>query len=129
MNVRATSSLHVGRASAASLPFLALFMLLLLIGRANAGPNEEILWAAKAGDLGKVEAALSAGASVNAQDADGLTPLMMAAIYGHANVAGLLLDRAANLNARTPLGAPPSRWRPRTAIWISSSSCYGGAPM
>ena len=107
MHVRATSSQHVGRASAASHPFLALLMLLMLIGRANAGPNEEILSAAKAGDLGKVEAALAAGASVNAQDADGLTSLMLSAIYGHANVAGLLLDRSANLNARAPLGASP----------------------
>jgi ankyrin repeat protein len=105
---KASAAHHVQTIARAILSLIAIFVLLVtLSARANAGPNEDILLAAKAGDLGKVEAALAAGASVNAQDADGLTPLMLAAIYGHDNVAGLLLDRTANLNARTPIGASP----------------------
>ena len=79
-----------------------LFVLILsctLAAEASAGPNDDILAAAKTGDRSGVEAALASGASVNARDDYDLTPLMLAAIYGHANVAALLLDRGANLSA------------------------------
>jgi ankyrin repeat protein len=70
-----------------------------LAAEAPAGPNDDILAAAKAGDRSGVEAALASGASVNARDDYESTPLMLAAIYGHANVAAFLLDHGANLNA------------------------------
>ena len=50
-------------------------LFVVLSAKANAGPNEDILAAAKAGDRMAVEAALAAGASVNAVDARGLSPL------------------------------------------------------
>jgi ankyrin repeat protein len=98
---------HVQTITTAALSLVAIFALLVtLSARANAGPNEDILLAAKAGDGPGVEAALASGASVNARG-DDLTPLMLAAIYGHAKVATLLLDRAANLNARNSVGWSP----------------------
>jgi ankyrin repeat protein len=70
-----------------------------LAAEAPAGPNDDMLAAAKAGDRSGVEAALASGASVNARG-DDLTPLMLAAIYGHVNVAAILLEHGANLDAR-----------------------------
>ena len=70
-----------------------------LAAEASAGPNDDILAAAKTGDRSGVEAALARGGSVNARDDYDLTPLMLAAIYGHANVAAILLEHGANLDA------------------------------
>lgn len=73
-----------------------------------AGPNEDILAASKAGDRAGVEVALANGASVNARDKDEMTPLRLAAIYGHKNVAILLLDHGANIETRDEiLGQTP----------------------
>jgi ankyrin repeat protein len=87
---------------------LSVFALICTLdAEALAAPNDDILAAAKAGDRSGVEAALASGASVNARGDYDATPLMLAAIYGHANVAALLLDRGANLNARSALGQTP----------------------
>jgi ankyrin repeat protein len=100
---------------------LFLFVVSTLGAAALATPNEDILAAAKAGDRAGVEAALTQGASVNAvatyneQDANelsplglsGLTPLGIAAIYGHRNVAEFLLDRGANLDVRNGFEQTP----------------------
>jgi ankyrin repeat protein len=74
-----------------------------------AGPNEDILAASKAGDKASVEAALTQGASVNVVDEKGLaplglaglTPLGLAAAYGHRNIAEFLLDRGANVDVKS----------------------------
>jgi ankyrin repeat protein len=87
----------------------ALTLVATLNAQAAAGPNEDILEASKAGDRARVEAALTQGASINAIDEKGLsvlglaglTPLGLAAQYGHTNVAELLLDRGANLEGRS----------------------------
>jgi len=90
-------------------------LIVLLSAEANAGPNEDILAAAKAGNRAGVEAALAAGASVNAVDEkglsplglSGLTPLGLAAAYGHRNVAEFLLDRGASVDATDGLKHTP----------------------
>jgi hypothetical protein len=90
-------------------------LIILLSAEANAGPNEDILAATKAGNRTGVEAALAAGASVNAVDERGLsplglsgfTPLGLAAAYGHRNVAEFLLDRGANVDATDSLKHTP----------------------
>jgi ankyrin repeat protein len=57
------------------------------------------------GDLGRVEKALDAGASIDSQsEPDRPTALMYAASNGHGTVAELLLARGANPNARTESG-------------------------
>ena len=91
-----------------ALPVLCIFMLVVMLStEAIAGSNEEILAAARAGDRAGVETAFAAGASVNAVDKKGLsplglaglTPLGLAAAYGHRNIAEFLLDHGANVDA------------------------------
>ncbi|XP_023811300.1 ankyrin repeat domain-containing protein 27 isoform X2 [Oryzias latipes] len=44
---------------------------------------------------------------VNSCNADGFTPLHVAALHGHSALAGLLIRRGANINARTNQSATP----------------------
>ena len=62
-------------------------------------------YAAQLGDLSQVRALLDAGAEINAEDADGVTPLMLA-MTDPAKVR-LLLDRGANINAVSRAGRTP----------------------
>ena len=78
--------------------------------------------AAKNGDIEAVKKHLAAGADVNAKDVDGTTPLHNAAVYGHNEVAELLIANGASVNAiivsgrnqgKTPLDL--AIWRKKTA--------------
>jgi ankyrin repeat protein len=103
------------RAKGALLVLFFSVLIVVLSAKANAGPNEDILAAAKAGDRLAVETALAAGASVNAVDAkglsplglSGLTPLGLASAYGHRNVVELLLNQGANISAVDAMGQTP----------------------
>lgn len=69
-----------------------------------AGPNEDLLAAAAAGNVNAVTALLGSGANVNAADKDLVTPLHLAP---NVPTARALLDRGAALNAvSTTLGTP-----------------------
>ena len=59
--------------------------------------------AVRKGDVAEAKQALVAGANVNAQDEFGRTVLMWAAVYGHLNVAKLLLENGANINAQSDI--------------------------
>lgn len=54
-------------------------------------------------DKQTVLARLEEGADINATDADNQTPLMVA-MFGHTEIAWLLLERGANVNARNSYG-------------------------
>jgi ankyrin repeat protein len=67
-----------------------------------------LLYAARAGCLGCVEAMLAAGADKDRPNPDGMTPMIMALDNGHVTVARYLLDQGANPHTwdwwgRTPL--------------------------
>src|SRR5687768_18052402 len=84
-----------------------------------------LLYAARAGCLGCVQAMLKAGADKDRPNPDGMTPMIMALDNGYVDVARYLLDQGANPNTwdwwgRTPLyvavtmrGGQDSRSGPR----------------
>lgn len=71
-------------------------------------PEERaLLDSAEGANLEAVNALLGAGVSPNPRDENGLTPLMVAVIHGHAGIVRTLLDHGANVNARDRAGATP----------------------
>src|SRR5262249_13973398 len=59
------------------------------------------------GDLKAVRAQLDAGVDVNARDANGNTPLLLAAVYAGPECVELLLNKGADVNAANKAGATP----------------------
>ena len=58
------------------------------------------IWsAAREGNLEAVAGAIKTGASATAKNGNGMTPLMLASLYGHAQVAELLLKNKADVAA------------------------------
>ncbi len=72
--------------------------------------NEDLITAAKKGDVASVKALLARGADVNAKSQYGATSLSFAADKGHLEVVKALLDNGADLNVKdkfyqeTPIG-------------------------
>jgi ankyrin repeat protein len=58
-------------------------------------------------DIEAVKQHLAAGADVNAKDEEGLTPLHLAASWGHKEVAELLIGKCADVNAKDIDGWTP----------------------
>jgi ankyrin repeat protein len=65
----------------------------------------ELARAIRDGDLRGVRARLEAGAGVNARDAEGNTPLILAALYAGPDCVRLLLEKEADVNAVNKAGA------------------------
>ncbi len=62
-------------------------------------PDAALLAAAASGELARVVGALAVGARVEARDRHGRSPLLLAVIGDHLDVARLLVDRGANPDA------------------------------
>jgi len=62
--------------------------------------------AARAGDIEKVKSLLAAGANVNEEAPQGWTALHRACENGHTEVARLLIERGADVNAMVDRGSP-----------------------
>lgn len=71
--------------------------------------SEDTLWgAAVAGKLPAIEAALAEGTDVNAPDDEvGLAPLTWAALHGQTEAMRLLIEKGADVNARSEDGNTP----------------------
>jgi ankyrin repeat protein len=67
----------------------------------------ELAKAIRDGDLKAVRAHLDAGVDVNARDANGNTPLLLAAVYAGPECVELLLKKGADVNAANKAGATP----------------------
>jgi ankyrin repeat protein len=67
----------------------------------------ELAKAIRDGNLKAVRAYLDAGVEVNVRDADGNTPLLLAAVYAGPECVELLLKRVADVNAANKLGVTP----------------------
>lgn len=66
------------------------------------------LWRAiQASDAGALVKLLGQGADVDARDADDVTPLHVAARWGHAELAKLLLERGGDVDAEERFGGTP----------------------
>ena len=71
----------------------------LVVGCGESVPDISIHEAANKGNIEVVKQHLADGADVNAENEDGWTPLLHAAGYGHKEIAELLIDKGADVNA------------------------------
>lgn len=69
--------------------------------------DSELLAAAEAGDVSKIEAALAQGANFEATDPEGRTPLYLAASKGTTSALQALLARGANAKVTNSFGFAP----------------------
>jgi hypothetical protein len=76
-------------------------------GQAGGDLAEQLLDAARGGDVGTVQALLERGADPNAKGPGGRTPLHEAAAGGHQQTAQILIDAGADINARDDAGKTP----------------------
>ena len=64
--------------------------------------NQELVEAARVGEVGTVRSLLQRGASIEARDASGATALVAAAYANHVEVARALVDAGADVDVRDP---------------------------
>jgi len=78
--------------------------------------GQALLQATEAGDLAHMQTLLTAGAAVNARNAQGWTPLHVAAAGGDLTVVALLLKHGADVHAQSYIGTTP----------LDNATTYGG---
>jgi uncharacterized protein len=78
-----------------------------------------LLYAARGGCYGCVEALVTAGADVNLPTPEGVSPMMVALDNGHNGIARLLMERGGNPHLWDVYG--------RTALYIAVGNATGGA--
>ena len=76
----------------------------VLVGTVFADPIHD---SGRNGDLAGTQAELDKGVDVDTKDDMGMTPLHVAAWYGHKEIAELLIDAGADANATTYWGSTP----------------------
>ena len=62
-----------------------------------------IFESAKNGDILSVKEFIESGIGINARDNNDWTPLLYAIRYNQSKIAAFLIERGANINAKTPL--------------------------
>lgn len=78
---------------------------LTIAGAQTATLNSEFAAKLRNGNARQLQEALERGAPVHARDAQGNTPLLLAASYGDATLLRVLLDRGADVNATNASGS------------------------
>ena len=76
----------------------------------QAGLNDELLSAAKSGDVTEVSRLLAEGADINARGKDDETPLHAAVEEEREEIAELLISKGADVNAMADDGSTPLHW-------------------
>ena len=109
-----TAKILVGRASGTYDPsskgtimnpaLIIVIGFLVVSSLATAGPLHD---AAGSGDISKVDVVLGTGVDIDERNDHGETPLMLAILNGHKEVARLLLERGAALEGRNAGGFTP----------------------
>src|SRR5215813_3188830 len=74
------------------------------IANESAQKSDVLIQSVTKGDVGAVRRSLAEGASLEATDRDGYTPLMIATIKGDKEILRILLDAGANINATNHAG-------------------------
>jgi quinoprotein dehydrogenase-associated probable ABC transporter substrate-binding protein len=85
----------------------------------NEGANVDADGKRRPGPIEAAEALITRGADVNARSADGLTPLMVAAVHNNTPMIGLLIKSGADATATLPDG--------RTALGIARDNANDSA--
>ena len=69
--------------------------------------SNDLLIAAKNGDIEKVKQLVSSGSDIEIMDANQRTPLMLATLGNHVEVARILIEKGANVNAQDHIKDSP----------------------
>src|SRR5436309_2058605 len=72
--------------------------------------TQKLFQAARSGNVSDAEAALAAGANLNAEIEWKQMPLHEAAVDGHTDIARLLIEKGADLNAKDDQQKTPLDW-------------------
>ena len=108
-----------GKIRDAAILFLAFSLLPFVLTASPQTPSSEnLLEAARNGDLPAARAALASGADVDSTSPDGFTPLIITAAGNHIALAEALIEAGAGINATTSKGF--------TALMIASYEGHAG---
>jgi uncharacterized protein len=77
------------------------------VAKGDPGKDEALLRRAEYGDLKAVQALLLGGASPEARDPAGFTPLMLAVIHGHPDIVDSLIAGGGRVNVQNGAGLTP----------------------
>jgi ankyrin repeat protein len=99
----------------------------------------ELVTAIRNADAPAIRKVLAGGAHVNARDADGNTPLILASFYANLECVRLLIDRGADVNAANKAGATPliraatsyemARWLVAAGAKVRVRTTLGNTPL
>jgi hypothetical protein len=89
----------------------------------SAAINDDLLEAARKGDLASVKESIGKGAAIETKTQYGQTPLYLAAMSGHADVVAFLLDKGASTDVRDTFYKAPM------LVFVLQRKHYGVAKM